>query len=69
VQDDDIHHIAVTATASDEQPSAPVEDDGLEELGMKELREIAVVENAPFRVSREAQREAIRENRRASAAG
>jgi len=36
---------------------------------MKELREIAVVENAPFRVSREAQRDAIRENRRASAAG
>jgi len=58
VQDDDIHHIAVTAEA------APVEDDGLEELGMKELREIAAVENAPFRVSREAQREAIRENRR-----
>jgi len=64
VQDDDIHHIAVTATASDEQPSAPVEDDGLEELGMKELRGIAAVEDAPFRVSREAQRDAIREARR-----
>ncbi len=64
VQDDDIHHIAVTATASDEQPSAPVEDDGLHDLGMKELRGIAAVENAPFRVSREAQRDAIREARR-----
>jgi len=65
VQDEDIHHIAVTsAAAADEQPTAPVEDDGLHDLGMKELREIAVVENAPFRVSREAQRDAIREARR-----
>ena len=68
VQDDDIHHIAVTAAAAaaaaNEQPTAPVEDDGLEELGMKELRGIAAVEDAPFRVSREAQRDAIREARR-----
>jgi hypothetical protein len=64
VQDDDIHHIAVTAAAANEQPTAPVEDDGLHDLGMKELRGIAAVENAPFRVSREAQRDAIREARR-----
>jgi hypothetical protein len=64
MQDEDVHHIAVTAAAADEQPAPSLEDDGLEDLGMKELREIAMAENAPFRVSREAQREAIRENRR-----
>lgn len=66
MQDDDIHYVAVTTPAADEPP-APAEQvtgDGLDELGMKELREIAQAEDAPFRVSREAQREAIRENRR-----
>jgi hypothetical protein len=64
-QDDDIHHIAVTTAAQDDQPAATEQvTDELDDLGMKELREIAQAENAPFRVSREAQREAIRENRR-----
>lgn len=43
---------------------ATVFDDGLDLLDMKALRAIAEEENAPYRVSREAQREAIRENRR-----
>jgi hypothetical protein len=70
VQDDDIHHVAVTAPATDEPPATAeqVTGDGLDDLGMKELREIASQENAPFRVSREAQREAIRDARRARAA-
>jgi hypothetical protein len=38
--------------------------DGLDDLNMVELRAIAAAEDAPTRVSREAQREAIRENRR-----
>ncbi len=41
--------------------------DELDELDMKALREIALAEDAPTRVSREAQREAIRENRKAKA--
>lgn len=67
IQDEDIHHAAVTAG---EQP-APVEQatDELDDLGMKELRAIAEAEGAPTRVSREAQREAIRENRRAAKSG
>lgn len=62
IHDDNVHHAASTAEAA-----STVEDDGLEDLGMKELRAIAVEENAPFRVSREAQRDAIREARRATA--
>lgn len=42
--------------------------DELDALDMKALREIAAAEDAPTRVSREAQREAIRENRRNKAA-
>jgi hypothetical protein len=57
VQDEDILAVAV-------ETSADSEDDGLDDLNMKELREIADAEGAPFRVSREAQRDAIRENRR-----
>jgi hypothetical protein len=57
VQDEDI--LAVAA-----ETPADTEDDGLDDLNMKELREIADAEGAPFRVSREAQRDAIRENRR-----
>ena len=60
VQDEDAFHIAVTAT-----PAEPMDD--LDGLNMKELREIADREGAPSRVSREAQREAIREQRRAAA--
>jgi hypothetical protein len=61
MQDEDIHHAAVTAPAS--------EPDGLDDLNMVELRAIAAAEGAPTRVSRSDQREAIREHRRASAAG
>ena len=42
---------------------APESVDELDELNMSQLREIAERENAPFRVSRDAQRAAIRENR------
>jgi hypothetical protein len=52
VEDEDI--LATAAPAAD----------GLDDLNMKELRDIAEAEGAPFRVSREAQREAIREHRR-----
>ena len=43
--------------------------DDLTDLDMKSLRAIAAEEDAPTRVSREAQREAIRENRREREAG
>jgi hypothetical protein len=86
VQDEDIHHIAVTAASADEQPAAPEQvssepaetaetaasdelQDDLTDLTMKELRAIADAEGAPFRVSRDAQREAIREHRHARDAG
>ena len=69
MQDDDIHHVAVTAPAAVEQPAAPAESDGLDALDMKQLRDIAQAENAPFRSSRTAQREAIREARNARPAG
>jgi len=76
MQDEDVHHIAVTAAATDEQPAATIQDapadeptDDLTDLTMKELRVIADTEGAPFRVSREAQRAAIREHRRERAAG
>lgn len=41
--------------------------DELDDLDMKALREIAAAEDAPTRVSRAEQREAIRENRKAKA--
>lgn len=64
IENDEILANAASGTAptSDE----PVDD--LTDLGMKELRAIAEEINAPSRVSREAQREAIRETRRAQAA-
>jgi hypothetical protein len=62
VEDEDAHHIAAT------EPAEQVSDD-LDGLNMSQLRAIALAENAPSRVSRAEQREAIRENRRASAAG
>jgi hypothetical protein len=73
VEDEDIHHAAVTAAAPADEPSAAAKyvaaSDGLDDLNMKELRAIAEEEGAPFRVSRDDQRVAIRENRRASARG
>jgi hypothetical protein len=53
MQDEDVHHVAVTAP----------HPDGLDDLGMKELRAIAEREGAPTRVSRADQREAIRAHR------
>lgn len=43
------------------EPEAPTDD--LEDLNMKELRAIAEEEGAPYRTSRDAQRQAIREHR------
>lgn len=68
VQDEDVHHVAVTSAAENEQTTATVESDGLDSLNLKELRQIAMDEGAPTRVSREEQREAIREHRRAQQA-
>ena len=65
MQDEDAHHVAVTASAAD--TSAPTTEqvtDELDDLGMKELRAIAEAEGAPTRVSRAEQRAAIREHRR-----
>ena len=67
MQDADTHHVAVTATAEDEQSAAPVEGDGLDGLNLKDLRQIAADEGAPTRVSRDEQREAIRAHRLATA--
>lgn len=58
VQDDEI----LTAAA---EPEAPVDE--LDDLNMKELRAIAEEEGAPYRTSRDAQRQAIREHRDGSA--
>ena len=60
VQDDEI----LTAAA---EPEAPAPADDLEDLNMKELRAIAEEEGAPYRTSRDAQRQAIREHRDGSA--
>jgi hypothetical protein len=66
-EDEDIHHIAVTAAPADEQPAAPEqvtgETDGLDDLKMKDLRAIAAAEGAPVRLRRNEQIDAIRENR------
>lgn len=56
MQDADTHHVAVTTN-----------DDGLDGLNLKDLRQIAVDEGAPTRVSRDEQREAIRAHRVATA--
>jgi hypothetical protein len=45
------------------EPEAPAPADDLEDLNMKELRAIAEAEGAPYRTSRDAQRQAIREHR------
>jgi hypothetical protein len=67
MQDEDIYHTSATSTPLDD--AVVLSDDGLDDLGMKDLRAIAEAEGAPTRVSRADQREAIREHRRASAAG
>ena len=56
VQDEDI-------LAAVKEPEAPAPADDLEDLNMKELRAIAEEEGAPYRTSRDAQRQAIREHR------
>ena len=61
VQDEDIFHVAVTTNT----PAEPVDD--LDTMTIPELRAIAEEEGAPTRVSRAAQREAIREHRLAEA--
>jgi len=60
VQDEDI-------LAAVMEPEAPAPADDLEDLNMKELRAIAEEEGAPYRTSRDAQRQAIREHRDGSA--
>lgn len=62
MQDEDIHHAAVTAPTEQEA-------DDLDALNLRELRAIAAEIGAPSRVSREDQREAIRERRRELAGG
>lgn len=65
VQDEGIHHIAATAASDEPQTVADADPvDELDGLTMPELRAIAEAEGAPTRVSRQAQRDAIRENRR-----
>lgn len=54
----------VTEDAPEQEAETPEPTDELDDLNMKELRAIADEEGAPTRVSREAQREAIREHRR-----
>jgi hypothetical protein len=50
---------------ADEDILALAASDGLDDMNMKDLRAIAEKEGAPYRVSREAQREAIRQHRNA----
>lgn len=68
VQDDDIL-AAVIEPASEPTPEPEPEAaaDELDSMNMKELRAIAEAEGAPYRTSRAAQREAIREHRDGSA--
>lgn len=61
--------VNVPAPATEQQPPAPVENDGLDDLNMKELRAIAEAEGAPTRLRRDDQRAAIREHRRERAGG
>lgn len=60
VQDDEI--LAAAA-----EPESETSADELDSLNMKELRAIAEAEGAPYRTSRDAQRQAIREHRDSSA--
>lgn len=54
MQDEDVQHIAAIAAA---------QNDGLDDLNLTQLREIADAEGVEYRVSRAAQRDAIRQNR------
>lgn len=68
VQDEDILAAAVGDTGEAMQPvEEPGPVDELDDLNMKELRAIAEEEGAPYRTSRDAQRQAIREHRDGSA--
>ena len=60
VQDQEILAIA----AAPEPATEPANEDGLDDLNMKELRAIADAEGVPYRLSRSDQRGSIREHRR-----
>jgi hypothetical protein len=62
VQDDEILAAAAEPTPEPEEPT-----DELDDMNMKQLRAIAEAEGAPYRTSRDAQRQAIREHRDNSA--
>lgn len=71
---EDIPSVAIAPAAAERRPAAeqvtaaaeePVDD--LTDLDMKALRQIALEIDAPYRVSRTAQREAIREHRSSAA--
>ena len=68
-QNDEAHHSTVAATATvttaaEDEPASPAEPvDDLDAMTMPELRAVAEQEGAPTRVSRAAQREAIRGHR------
>jgi hypothetical protein len=64
IEDEDSHDNAAASQEPATEPATEPQDD-LDGLNMVQLREIALAEDAPSRVSREAQREAIREARRA----
>lgn len=71
-EDADILAAAATpATEAAPEPETEAETDTVQDdltgLDMKALREIAAAENAPSRVSRAAQRQAIRDKRKAEA--
>jgi hypothetical protein len=61
MQDEDIHHVAVTTTPVYDAET-PVVDD-LDGLNMRELRAIAEAEGATTRLRRDDQRQAIRDHR------
>ena len=62
VQDDEI-----LAAAAEPAPEPEAPTDELDDMNMKQLRAIAEDEGAPYRTSRDAQRQAIREHRDGSA--
>lgn len=65
VQDDEILTAAAAEPEPEPEPEAPADE--LDDMNMKELRAIAEAEGAPYRTSRDAQRQAIREHRDGSA--
>ena len=62
VQDEEI-----LAAAAEPAPEPEAPTDELDDMNMKQLRAIAEDEGAPYRTSRDAQRQAIREHRDGSA--